>query len=611
MQERFNEWIWELSSTPQQLWPYAADTDRFNRDTLLPPVVPAEHADPLINARRLLKFKIPLINIIWEEEPFEWSYPHQFGVIRNYRNGPLAQMRVLANFDPLPQGGTRLSYKTWVKPRNILGRLGWPLVATFSQWQFGKVFKQYDQMAQNEAATQAAPPAPPPSTQLTRGGSGRIGQIGATLHTMGYPAALINRLNNTIVKGDPFDLSRMRPYSYADRWQADRREILDLFMHATRQGLLSLQWDVMCPYCRGTKESHSHLAEIGQTVHCESCAIDFEVNFDRFVEISFAPNPSIRSIERLDYCVAGPEVTPHIVAQQLLPPRESRQITVQFDPGRYRLRTIQQPGGQPLRVTADGKSEVDLVATPAGWLHAEIELSSNPALHLWNETEIEQLFVLERMAWGDDAVTAAEVTTRQHFRDLFATEALRPGDQISVGSLAILFTDLKGSTSMYREIGDAPAFGLVMDHFDILKAAIAAEQGAIVKTIGDAVMAVFQQPVSAVRAMRNAQAALSRPSGDSRPLVIKGALHYGPCIAVNLNDRLDYFGSTVNMAARLEKFSKGNDIIVSEAVWNDPELRRYIIEEEEANAPLQVEALCEPLRGFEQDSFNLWRISHP
>ena len=251
------------------------------------------------------------------------------------------------------------------------------------------------------------------------------------------------------------------------------------------------------------------------------------------------------------------------------------------------------------------------MATPAGWLHTEIDLSSNPALHLWNETEVEQLFVLERMAWGDDAVTAAEVTTRQRFRDLFATEALRPGDQISVGSLAILFTDLKGSTSMYREIGDAPAFGLVMDHFDILKAAIAAEQGAIVKTIGDAVMAVFQQPAAGVRAMLTAQTALSRPSDSGgRPLIIKGALHYGPCIAVNLNDRLDYFGSTVNMAARLEKFSKGNDIIVSEAVWHDPELRRYI-KEEQTNRPLQIEALCEPLRGFEQESFNLWRISQP
>ena len=280
--------------------------------------------------------KFPSSTLFGKKSRLSGATPNSLGVIRNYRNGPLVQMRVLANFDPLPHGGTRLSYKTWVKPRNILGRLGWPLIAAFSQWQFGKVFKQYDQMAQERAAAKAGQSTPPPSdstTQLARGGSGRIGQIGEALQILGYPAELINRLNQAITKGDPFDLSRMRPYSYADRWQADRLEMLDLFMHATREGLLALQWDVMCPYCRGTKESHSHLAEIGQTVHCDSCAIDFEVNFDRFVEISFAPNPSIRHIERLDYCVAGPEVTPHIVAQQLLPPRESRQIAVQLVPG--------------------------------------------------------------------------------------------------------------------------------------------------------------------------------------------------------------------------------------------------------------------------------------
>ena len=128
----------------------------------------------------------------------------------------------------------------------------------------------------------------------------------------------------------------------------------------------------------------------------------------------------------------------------------------------------------------------------------ELRVALTPTLNLENATAQEQLLILERVVWSDQATTAAEVTALQTFRDLFASEALRPGDQISVGSLTILFTDLKSSTQLYREIGDAPAFGLVMDHFDVLKQAIADEGGAVVKTIGDAVMAVFSTPCPSV-----------------------------------------------------------------------------------------------------------------
>ena len=92
------------------------------------------------------------------------------------------------------------------------------------------------------------------------------------------------------------------------------------------------------------------------------------------------------------------------------------------------------------------------------------------------------------MAWTDQAATAAEVTSLQTFRDLFSREILRPGESISVGSLTILFTDLRDSTILYRQVGDAPAFGRVLDHFIVLREAITAEDGAVIKTIGDEVM---------------------------------------------------------------------------------------------------------------------------
>jgi class 3 adenylate cyclase len=91
-----------------------------------------------------------------------------------------------------------------------------------------------------------------------------------------------------------------------------------------------------------------------------------------------------------------------------------------------------------------------------------------------------------------------------------------------------------------------------------------------VKTIGDAVMAAFVSPRQAVAAAIDIQrqiAAFNREShvedGASPPIVIKLGVHSGPTIAVTLNDRLDYFGSTVNMAARLQGQSEGGDIVLS------------------------------------------------
>jgi class 3 adenylate cyclase len=213
-------------------------------------------------------------------------------------------------------------------------------------------------------------------------------------------------------------------------------------------------------------------------------------------------------------------------------------------------------------------------------------------------TNREQMFVLERTAWNDQAATASEVTALQVFRDLFASEALRPGEQISVGSLTVLFTDLKNSTRLYREIGDATAFGRVLSHFDVLREAIAAEEGALVKTIGDAVMAVFRRPSAALRAMLNAQERLASPPTGMPPLTLKAGLHSGPCIAVTLNERLDYFGSTVNMAARLEGLSA--------AVHADPEVADMLYG---PDAALRAEPFEMMLKGFDEESFKLWRVS--
>jgi class 3 adenylate cyclase len=605
-------WQFDLRSSPEQIWPLIADTNRFNRDTHVPSVETLAGGTNLKNHRRRLRLSSFGIPIEWEEQPFEWVRPKVFGVVRRYSRGPMSELRVRVELTPIENaddgaesgGGhrTKLVYEVCAVPKNLLGRLAIPIqIGLISAGNFARTIREYDALANHghAFANQSK------EIEFVPGGRDRLLALSERLATQIRDSDIVALLVDHIENGDDFALARIRPYELANQWQKPRRDVLEACLCATRAGILDLQWSLICPMCRGGGGTSS-LKEIASTVHCPSCNIDFTANFEQSVELTFQPNPSIREIDLELYCVGGPQVTPHIVAQQLLPAGANRAVDLAFEPGRYRLRTSSTPGWQNLCATNDVTDPISLRATSSGWSNEELPVATRGTINLDNATDDEQLFILERTAWNDDAATAAEVTALQMFRDLFATEALRPGEQISVGTLTVLFTDLKNSTRMYREIGDATAFGHVMNHFDVLKQVIAEEDGALVKTIGDAVMAVFRQPVSALKAMLHAQKRLASPPHGTQPLSLKAGIHTGPCIAVTLNDRLDYFGSTVNLAARLEGQSTGCDIVLSNAVYADPAVRQFLSEIEDKLTAARFEI---PLKGFDEETFELWRIA--
>ncbi len=603
-QEFHYHWEYLLQSSPEELWPLVADTNRFNRDTGLPTVAlqQSEGEKSLGAARRRLRFFKFGIPVEWEEQPFEWVRPYRFGVERRYLKGPVAEMRVLADLQPRPEGGTRLTYDVWATPRNALGRTAIPLqIGVLAARSFAAAFRRYDKFA----AKGKTPLYQQVRAEFSPGGRARLEALCEKLVSQGAAQAVVERIEELIAQADDLTLARIRPHTLADYWKLPRREVLEACLWATRVGLLDLQWDMICPHCRGAARTSRSLSGIRSDAYCDSCHIDFSVNFDQSVELTFRPNPAVRHIEAQQFCVGGPQVTPHIIAQQVLAPGATRVLKPALEAGRYRLRASVLPGGQFLSVTPDGAALMTLRADAGGWANEELKLSPTPTLTLENATDEEQLLILERMAWSDQAATAAEVTALQVFRDLFSNEALRPGEQISVGSLTMLFTDLRGSTQLYREIGDAPAFGCVMSHFDLLREAIKEEDGALVKTIGDAVMAVFRRPAAALRAILKAQKVLAAPPDGSRPLMLKVGIHAGPCIAVTLNDRLDYFGGTVNLAARLEGLSTGGDVIVSPTVYADPEVAELL---EESDSQLSAEPFEMMIKGFDEELFELWRI---
>lgn len=587
-------WVWQVKATPEQIWPLLADTNRFNHDSGLNTTTPL--APPQANARRQLQMNFYGVTLKFEEQPFEWVRPHRFEVRRRYFTGPVGDFRVQAELHPQPQGGTQIVYQVWATPRNLLGLMAIPVqVGVLSRQNFTATVHRYDQVAR------ALKPVLdlPATITFAPGGRDRLAAGIATLKEQ-LPAhpRLADHLADLIRHEDNARAARLRPYAWADHWGTPRQATLEAFLRATRLGLLDLRWDLLCPLCRGAQESATHLQNLApsRTVHCPTCQIDFNADFERSVELTFRPNPAIRSVSEAQYCMAGPHSTPHIMAQFLLAPHTQRQVALSLEAGEYRVRALNLPGAQAFSVQAGGPTHAQFALHADGWHLSEPVVAPTLALTLHNATPAEHLLLVERTAWSDQAVIAADVFALQTFRDLFSSEALRPGDQVSVGSLTVLFTDLRSSTALYREIGDAPAFGLVMNHFDVLKRVIDEEGGAIVKTIGDAVMAVFRQPVHAVRAMNRAQTVLALPGERGRTLSLKAGIHHGPCIAVTLNERLDYFGTTVNVAARLVEQSTGGDVVVSETVFHDPAVRAWL---DNPPTPLVVRGDAAHLKGFD------------
>ncbi|MGB8982675.1 MAG: DUF5939 domain-containing protein [Anaerolineales bacterium] len=595
-QEFSFSWQWNLRSSPQALWPFAADTNRFNRDTGQPEVEMLDN----VKGTKHVRMKLPILRVEWEEEPFEWTYPYSFGILRTYSRGPISEMRVQANFDPQPEGGTCIRYQTWIKTNNLLAQLTIPFViGVIAKRRFEKAFRLYDDIANEPGAVTG--------TSSRRGlgsrGRARFRSLSETVIRQGTDPALVARLEDFLERADELSIQRIRPYALADRWGMDRQAVLEMFLRATRAGILDMWWDLLCPSCRGRTERHTSLGNVSGQSHCDTCQIDFRVNFDHNIEVIFRPNPSVRDVEfEVAFCVGSPQLQPHVVMAQKISPLRSLPVSMQLEPGRYSLRASNVAGSLALLAEPEGLPQSNLRVTSFGWPPEQEHVSLQPTLHLINATDAPLTFQLERTAWSDQAATAADVTALQAFRDLFASEVVRPGEEISIGSVTLMFTDLRDSTRLYRSIGDASAFGRVREHFEVLEKAVASEGGAIVKTMGDSVMAVFRNPVAALRAVWNAQTKITE---RGEPMLwLKVGIHKGPCIVVNMNERLDYFGSTVNIAARLPGFSQGGELVLSEAIHDDPGVQDFLAQTARRNS---LSRFTGNLKGFDEP-LTMWRL---
>src|SRR6185369_8863718 len=383
---------------------------------------------------------------------------------------------------------------------------------------------------------------------------------------------LATQLSAFVESGSDADVTRIRPLDLALDWQADGRELLAVCLSAVVVGLLELRWDLVCPSCRTATDRQTSLSELPAAAHCQLCDISYEIELDRAIEATFMPSPALRKPEPGPFCIGGPMRTPHVVAQAILPAGGGVVFNAPEQSGRYRV-FVRGGASAALEVKAEGEGaahfHVDAQAISRrdadGALSKIAVVRPLARIEISQSDDVERHVKLERLEWASRAATAHLVSTLPEFRRQFSGDLLRPGVSLRVARVALLFTDLTVFTALYHTVGDAKAFKVVQEHFDVLSAIIADHRGTIVKTIGDAVMAAFieeRDALNASFAMHRAFPAFRAGNSDAARTFLKIGVYAGPCYVVTANGVLDYFGQTVNIAARLQGASGPGEVVL-------------------------------------------------
>jgi class 3 adenylate cyclase len=408
---------------------------------------------------------------------------------------------------------------------------------------------------------------------------------------------LITQVEDFIRTDHDRELVRINPIRFAQEHGLEKADVVELFLHARKVGLLTMEWQYVCPGCGEVVERLPSLTSASAHYFCEVCSADRDADLSDFIEITFNVSPDVRRTRYHDPWSLDPDEhffdykfsqsavvddgTPlkdHLrktaAACRYVQPGATETFKVDAEPGFVWL-----TNGPALTVNAKARTDetrsyaFEYAGTRSQGFRDEI--AAGPVeIAFTNATDQPYALMINRLPDHYDVgmqpfLSGAELLSNQTFLDLFETETIVAGEGLGVKRLALLFTDLQGSTALYERIGDMKAFDLVRQHFGYLREVIARNSGALVKTVGDQVMASFVDPLDALRAALEMRARIGQFNAESGGdgLALKVGLHLGACLAVTLNDRLDYFGQTVNIAARVQALAGADEIVITDDVY--------------------------------------------
>jgi class 3 adenylate cyclase len=419
----------------------------------------------------------------------------------------------------------------------------------------------------------------------------------------------VRAIERVIQDGADRELCRINALAFAAKHKLNEEDVIAAFLHAARLGIFDMSWNILCPACGGVLDSGATLKTVKQAEYtCVLCAVGCEPTLDEIVEVTFTISPRVRRIAAHDpgtlpwieyyrqiFWSSGVDLPDDETLAKWV--KETTLDTLELSPGEKAALSLQLPEGyvivfdpvvhmsQHIEVKGEPAREsqsLSFVMTRDHAPAATVQMRPGPLQMTLENRSNERTFpgiwvvsdkVHDLVGKRRPFLTAKRLLTNQTFRDIYRTDALDVDQRLKITSLTFLFTDLKGSTELYERVGDLVAYDLVRAHFRILNEIVAAERGAVVKTIGDAVMATFPTPDRAMAAALKMREALKGLKGD---LLLKIGIHEGPCLAVSLNDRQDYFGRTVNIAARVQGLATSRSIFATRRVVTDREASKLL-----------------------------------
>lgn len=535
-------WRYELPLSVDELWPYLIDSSRLNKAVGYDGIVYSEESGLLHGARGEGKLREE-----WVEYPFEWTKPSYVHRMRKYSKGYITYNKTIFYSEETPTGSALTVYIGSVSPHPLARKLVPGFMKPFEE-RYRAAFAKVIQAAEIQKSAEVI-------FDLTRLqlSEDKLRLLDNLLGKIpdGENTALRRKLRDFILLAELDTLSKVRPLTVAHAWEAGEDEVVSLFLRAAHAGIFSLTWNTVCPHCRGERDSLPSLGAVPVNSKCAVCDIDFAIGGENSVEVNFRLTSQIAELPRVMYCSAEPSRKAHIFAQRLVDPG-AMDILVAADTENARVRYQTAIQYRP----ADTTGKVDWRLDGKG---------KTATLHIENRAATGVQVIYEDVLWDRDILTPARVFRLQEFRDLFSEEHLSTELQLDVGQQTIMFTDLVGSTRFYEEAGDAQAFGTLRRYFQTIYHEARRENGAIVKTIGDGAMLVFADPAGAMRA---AIGFLRKFGGGSHQ--IRVTLNSGKCLAVNLNTGIDYFGRTVNLAAKLQSQCSGQEILCTQEIMTFP-----------------------------------------
>ncbi|SCA63321.1 hypothetical protein SCG7086_AO_00160 [Chlamydiales bacterium SCGC AG-110-P3] len=552
-------WKWQLNRSPTEVWSLVNDTHNLSTLASLPTTeigtAPSDFAQKL-----LFSGGDPEDN----KESCHWvRYARISG---NYERpgAAVSQVSTELAFEKNKKG-TLVKMVLAVTPNTFIGMLVTP-------WLIGRQAKKaLQQFFQSLNAKETIGATSARESLLSEKQTSALAIGAETLAQEDHAQEHIDALCQILTYDPASALVNMRPFLFADEHLFPRKKILELFVAANEAGILTSDWLVSCTECGQWKTRCKRLKDIDLKMSCPHCNERVNIRLDKNIELIFFPHPLIRKTPKEGIDPYNPKANPNILIRQTLAPGTVMTLKVRLVLGHYSVHTENAQSENWARFTIDAKGagEVTCEAVNKGMEISQKPNKSESKLVLANRTATPQLFVVQEDSWLQQRCSAMEANCCQRYRQSFANEAPSTGTPVSVDNICVLVSDVVASTAMCTSLGDIEGYSVIRDIYDFQERIINRCGGAIFKIHGDTILAGFpnqQDAMSAALAVQGDFDSYNATHQVKEQTNLKQSLHNGDCIAVNLGDRLDLFGSTISIAEHLLNLCNKGELIASEQV---------------------------------------------